>query len=98
VSEPRTETGRAFVAWDKDGVDDGEMERLLAKQHWLTEDAIRAIEAEARAALLDELEREIGALLTRFVQAAGYPGDHHGIEFVDRSAVLDLIASKREGK
>jgi len=55
---------------------------------------VLAIESEAVRQALSELEEEVGGLHGQWVAARDYPGDQHGIDYVDRAAVIELIHKK----
>lgn len=64
--EPRTEAGRALLAWDRGSpYADEQMRTILGgNRHWSMEDAIPLIEQEAAAAARAEVLREVREALT----------------------------------
>jgi hypothetical protein len=88
VSEPTTPAGRALLA---------RIQRNSATPLYTpiqTRDAILAIEAEARALLLDELEAAVRELPEYGVLLNDFDSMHTGV--VERDRVLALIQQHRE--
>ena len=97
MTEPRTAAGRALLAYElATGADGIEAERVISDllgRHWEQRDAILAIEAEARAAALDEARAAADSALW---DLEGPNASHPGIRVEYRRRVMTAIDALRE--